>query len=364
MYKNFILPIIDKIDAETDHTAVRELLHFLEEAANGEELLKELTFQKERCTDERLNVTVGGVKFDNPLIVAAGWDKFAVAIRALHTLGFAGVEAGTVTARPQIGNPKPRHFVIGPQVHLNRYGFNNIGMDAFATNLETYKNSGIPIGISLGQNKEVTLEESPEAHAKVARRLYEYGSYFVINVASPNTPGLRELQSKGPLTQIVKAVKQTMQECGGLKPLFVKIAPDLTLEAVSDVIEVVMNESIQGIIATNTTLNGDIKAQYGEQWRNEMGGLSGDNADYREMATKIIAHIYKEAGNKIDIIGAGGIKDTETAIEKIKAGAKALQIYAAFDEQGPHLPGMINRGILEHMEKNGIKSVEELVGQS
>lgn len=362
MYKHFILPIIEKLDAETDHTAIRELLHFLEEAANGEELLKELTYKKERFTHPGLEVKMKGFRLENPLLVAAGWDKVAVAIKALYMLGFAGVEAGSIPANPQPGNPKPRHFVLAPGVHLNRYGFNTIGMEAIAPNLANYKDSGIPVGVSIGQNKEVTPEASPEAHAKVARRLYDYGTYFVINVASPNTPGLRELQNKGPLTQIVKAVKAALEEKGGYKPTYVKIAPDLTLEAVSDVIDVVISEGIDGIIATNTTLNGDLKAHYGEQWRNEMGGLSGDVPDYRKMATDIIAHIYKEAGNNIDIIGAGGIKDTETALEKIKAGAKCLQLYAAFDEQGPHLPGMINRGIAEYMEQEGVKSIAELVG--
>ena len=362
MYKNFILPIIDEIDAETDHTAVRELLHYLEEAANGEILLKKLTYRGERHKDPRLQVNLAGITLDNPLLVAAGWDKFAEAIRALHSLGFAGVEAGTVTARPQIGNPKPRHFVISSGVHLNRYGFNNIGMDAFATNLENYKNSGIPMGISLGINKEVIPEEAPEMHAVVAKRLYEYGSYFVINVASPNTPGLRELQNKGPLTQIVKAVKAALIEAGGIKPLYVKIAPDLTYEAIDDVIDVVQSEGIKGIIATNTTLNGDIKAKYGEQWRNEMGGLSGDDVEYRTIATNIIKHIYKQTQGTISIIGAGGIRDTVTALEKIRAGATALQLYAAFDDIGPQLPGMITRGMSEYLDKEGVNSITELVG--
>lgn len=362
MYSKFIKPIIDKLDCETDHTAIRELLHYLEESPKGEELIKELTYRNERHVNSRLNVTMAGIKFDNPLVVAAGWDKFAVAIKALHTLGFAGVEAGTVTARPQIGNERPRHFMLAPGIHLNRYGFNNIGMDAFAHNLEKYAYSGIPMGMSIGINKEVTPDQAPEAHAAVAKKLYKFGSYFVINVASPNTPGLRELQNKGPLTNIVKAVKVAMIESGGMKPLFVKIAPDLTFEAIDDVIDVIISQEITGIIATNTTLNVDIKAKYGEQWKHEMGGLSGDDPEYRRMSTNIIAHIYKESAGKVEIIGAGGIRDAQTAIEKIKAGAKILQLYAAFDDIGPQLPGIITRGIIDYMDTEGIKSIQELVG--
>jgi dihydroorotate dehydrogenase len=263
---------------------------------------------------------------------------------------------------PQDGNPKPRHFWIAPGVPLNRYGFNSPGMEVTAGNLEKYKNLNIPIGINIGKNKIIPDEEAPKTYAAVAERLYEYGSYFVINVSSPNTPGLRKLQDKEPLIKIVKAVVESLNSKGGNKPIFVKIAPDMTFEAVDDVIDVVLENKLTGIIATNTTMNADIKLKYGENWKNEMGGVSGDDEDFRKMSTDIIKHIYKTAGKKLTIIGVGGIKDTATALEKIKAGATAIQIVAALDIEGPELPGKINRGIVNFLEKEGIASIKDLIG--
>ncbi|SRR5258708_5875109 len=362
MYKKFILPIIDTLDAETEHLVIRELLHFLELSPNCKELIEQLTYKKKRFTDPRLNVTIGGIKLDNPLIVGAGWDKESRAVKALYQLGFSAIEVGTILTNPQEGNPKPRHFMLAAGVPLNRYGFNTIGMDDFAKNVETYREMNIPMGINVSKNKDIEQIDAPYAFSDVVKKFYHDGDYFVINVSSPNTPGLRQLQDKEPLTKIVQAVNETMDEKTGRKPVFVKIAPDITYEAVNDVIEVVMHNQLTGIIATNTTLNADIKETYGEQWRNEMGGVSGDDEDFRKMSTNIVKHIYKEAGNKITIIGVGGIKDSKTALEKIKAGATALQIVSALDEEGPHLPGIINRGIVDYMDKEGVKHISELVG--
>ncbi len=235
-------------------------------------------------------------------------------------------------------------------------------MEVVAHNLERYKGSGIPIGISLGKNKAVDAKDAPAAHALVARRLYADAAYFAINVSSPNTPGLRELQGKAPLTEIVQAVNAAMDEMGGRKPLFVKIDPELTDEAVDGVIQVVVDNHLAGIIATNSTINQDIKAKYGEKWRNEAGGLSGDDADFRAMATAKVAHIYRETRGSIDIIGVGGVKDAQTALEKIKAGAKAIQVVTGIRGEGTTLPGRINRGIVDYMEKVGVKTIGELVG--
>ena len=307
-------------------------------------------------------LTTSEIEFDNPLLVGAGWDKAGRAVKALWQLGFAGVEVGSVLAQPQPGNPKPRQCMLTSDVALNWLGFNSPGMEVVAKNLDRYKGSEIPIGISIGKNRDVDVKDAPEAHAVVAKRLYDYTSYFAINVSSPNTPGLRKLQDKGPLTDIVQAVNGAMDEMGGRKPLFVKIAPELTNEAVNDVIEVVIDNGLTGIIATNTTEDVEIKAKYGDKWRNVTGGVSGNDEDYRKMATEKIAHIYREAGDRLEIIGVGGIKDTETALEKIKAGAKLLQIVTAIRGEGTTVAGRINGGIVEYMEKDGIKNLSEIVG--
>jgi dihydroorotate dehydrogenase len=362
MYKEFIDPVLMKLDSETWHTRATAALHLAEATPFTLKLLELFADHHQRFSDERLHVHLGGTRFENPVIVGAGWDKAGHAVKALYTLGFAGVEVGTVVVHAQPGNPKPRQFMLAPGVTLNRLGFNSPGMEVVAHNLKKYQGSGIPIGISLGKNKEVAAKDAPEAHARVAQTLYTYATYFAINVSSPNTPGLRDLQDKGPLTDIVQAVKASMENRGGKKPLFVKIAPELSLTAVDDVIDVVVHQGLTGIIASNTTTNPAIKARYGAQWANQAGGLSGDDPCYRQMATRQITHIYRETKGRIDIIGVGGVKDAQTALEKIKAGAKAVQVVTAIRGEGTALPGRINRGIVSYMEKAGIKHIGELIG--
>ncbi|MBO0783969.1 MAG: quinone-dependent dihydroorotate dehydrogenase, partial [Ktedonobacteraceae bacterium] len=307
MYKELIDPILMHLDSETWHRRAAEALHLAEATPLTLKLLELFADRHQRFMDERLSVSLGGITFENPVLVGAGWDKAGRAVKALYTLGFAGVEVGTVVADPQEGNPKPRQFMLAPGVTLNRLGFNSPGMHAVARNLERYRGSSIPIGISLGKNKTVPAGHAPEVHAIVTKNLYPHASYFVINVSSPNTPGLRELQDKKPLTDIVQAVNETMDGMGGRKPLLVKIAPELSPEAVNDVIDVVLAHGLTGIIATNTTTSPDIKASYGERWRNEAGGVSGDAPAYRKMATEKIAHIYRETKGSLAIIGVGGI---------------------------------------------------------
>lgn len=362
IFKDVVSPVLDRLDSETWHVRAREALHLAEATLFTLKLLEQFADHRQRFTDGRLSVVVGGVELDNPIMVGAGWDKAGRAVRGLYQLGFSGVEVGSVLQYPQPGNDKPRQFMLGPGVALNRLGFNSPGMEVVAHNLERYRESGIPVGISLGKNKDVEPKDAPEAHAAVARRLYYDAAYFVINVSSPNTPGLRALQDKGPLTDIVQAVNGAMDEMGERKPLFVKIAPDLENEAVNDVVEVVADNGLTGIIATNTTVRSDLKALYNERWRNEAGGLSGDNEEFRRMATEKVAHIYRETGGKMEIVGIGGVKDTQTALEKIKAGARVVQVVTAIRGEGPVLPGRINRGLVGWMEKEGVGNINELVG--
>jgi dihydroorotate dehydrogenase len=362
MYKEIIRPLLDGQDSETWHDRAREALHLSEISPVTLKILELFADRGRRYKNERLKVILGGIEFENPMMVGAGWDKEGIAVKGLFHLGFSGVEVGTVTQYPQEGNKKPRQFVLGPGTILNRLGFNNSGMNSVADNLEKYVKSGIPIGISIGINKDVPAKFAPDAYAEVTRRLYDYASYFAINVSSPNTPHLRELQNKKALTDIVQAVQTRMKDLGEVLPLFVKIDPDLNVKTVDDVIRVVVDNSLTGIIATNTTVNPDIKAKYGARWAAEDGGVSGDDTDFRHMSTEKIAHIYKETAGRVEIIGVGGIKDVESAWKKISAGAKIIQVVTAIRGEGTTLPGKINRGLIERMNKEGIKKIEEVTG--
>jgi dihydroorotate dehydrogenase len=326
-------------------------------------MLELLADGHKRYCDERLSVDLGGVPFDNPILVGAGWDKAGRAVKGLYTLGFAGIEVGSVLAAPQPGNPKPRQFMLNQGVALNRLGFNSPGMDVVAQNLVRYRGSGIPIGISLGKNRDVPPSRVPAVHADVARRLYADSTYFVINVSSPNTPGLRDLQEKRALTDIAQAVNQVMDAQGARKPLFVKIAPELSLKGIDDVIEVVFDNGLTGIIATNTTSSSTIKARHGERWRNEDGGISGNDPEFRDLSTRLVSYIYRQTGGRMDIIGVGGVHDTRTALEKIWAGATAVQVVTGIREEGTRLPGIINKGIIAYMEREGIATLGELRGK-
>ena len=362
MYKEIISPLLDRLDSETWQVRAKEALHLAEVTPLTLKLLEQFAYHRRRFSDDRLSVVLGGVEFDNPVMVGAGWDKAGRAVKGLYTLGFSGIEVGSVLQYPQPGNDKPRQFILGPGVALNRLGLNSPGMEVVANNLRRYRNSGIPIGINLGKNKEVEPKYAPDAYAAVARRLYNEAAYFVINVSSPNTPGLRALQDKEPLTDITQAVNDAMDGMGVRKPLFVKIAPDLGDKPLNDVIKVVADNGLTGIIATNTTTRGDLKAKYGERWRLEAGGLSGDNEEFRRMATEKISHIFRETGGSMEIIGVGGVKDAQTALEKIRAGARVVQVVTAIRGEGTTLPGRINRGLVAYLEKEGICNINEIVG--
>lgn len=362
MYKQILSPVLDYLDSEKWHNIARESLHYAEISPVFLRFLELFNYEGKRIQDQRLRVNLSGIVFDNPITVGAGWDKYGSAVKALWHLGFSGVEVGTVVLRPQPGNPKPRQFMIAPGVAINWLGFNSPGLHIVRDNLRRYKNSHIPIGISIGKNKDMDEREIANVHRMVADELYDFASYFAINVSSPNTPGIRQLQDREPLTEIVKAVNKTMEDKKPLKPVFVKIAPELTLTALDEVIDVVLENKLAGIIASNTTINSDIKAKYGDKWMKSKGGLSGDDSDYRMLVNKQIKHIYKNAGDKLEIIGVGGIKDSQTALDKIKSGAKLLQVVTAIRGEGPSVAGRINAGLISFMIKEGVKNIQELVG--
>lgn len=307
----------------------------------------------ERIEDNRLHTIVAGLDFENPVMVGAGWDKKGWAVDGLYALGFAGTEVGSVLVHPQKGNPRPRLW-YKDGAGLNRLGFNSKGQEAVAGYLENQNRSGIT-GISLGKNKLTPDEHAPWAHAEVARRLLGFADYFVVNVASPNTPGLRNLLKKEPLTEIVRAVKA---EIAG-KPLFIKTTVDLALEDLDAVLQICVDEGV-GIIDTNTTIDDEIKRQYG--WQGEMGGVSGANIQFRQKATERMRYITKATkGTEVQRIGVGSINDAESALERIKAGAQIVQVVTGIRQRKGRIAYDINADLLGQMNKDGVQRIEEYV---
>ena len=348
LHEKVVLPFLADRDSETWHKHAVEFLHVMENGPIRRQILK-LFAGGRRVVDPRLQMQLGNLTLENPLLVAAGWDKEGRAVRGLYELGFAGVEVGSVLHKSQIGNPKPRQRMLTPpDVCLNARGFDSGGMEVADGNLARYLRSGIPIGINIGKNKEgVEEKDIPEAYAAVARKLAKYASYIVINVSSPNTPGLRILQDEKPLTDIVQAVKAALLELklDLLPGIYVKLAPDLEMEAVDGAIRVATTHGLAGLIASNTTIDKDIKAKYGVE--HEPGGISGNDPDFRKKCLQQIRHIYRKTEGELAIIGVGGIDSAERVIETLKAGASAIGIMTAMRPKGLHIAHTINQGLVD-----------------
>lgn len=290
--------------------------------------------------------TVAGLSFQGKLGIAAGFDKNAKYIKELTHLGFSFVEIGTVTPLPQDGNPKPRLFRLKKdEAIINRMGFNNDGVDKIAERLTKHLDRTIIIGGNLGKNKITPNENAPDDYEICFEKLYYLVDYFAVNVSSPNTPGLRELQDKNSLAQIFDRLFAKRKELadGVVKPIFLKIAPDLTMDQLDDIAELVQEKGIDGLIATNTTISRDgLKTEASEIEAIGAGGLSG--RPVREMSTEVIKYLRSKLPN-VPIIGVGGIYSMQDAEEKINAGADLVQIYSGFIYKGPKLIADINKNI-------------------
>lgn len=317
--------------------------------------------------DARLTQQLWGLTFDNPLGLAAGFDKDGQAARAWPLLGFGFTELGTVTCHAQPGNPKPRLFRLAEdQAALNRMGFNNQGAAAMAAYLQTLWPEGrspIPIGINLGKSKVTPLEEAAQDYLTSFEQLQHWGDYFVVNVSSPNTPGLRSLQAADQLGPILATLQQANRE---QKPLLVKIAPDLEWDAISEVIGLAQQYELAGIIATNTTIRRDglktrILPRTGKPIEEEAGGVSG--APLRQRSTEVIRFIWQETQGQLPIIGVGGIFTAEDAWEKLTAGASLLQTYTGWIYEGPWMARRVLEGLLAKLDQHGLKSIQEAIGQ-
>lgn len=297
-------------------------------------------------THPSLERKLWGITFPNPVGLAAGFDKDAKYTDELACLGFGFVEIGTVTPKPQPGNPQPRLFRLpADQGLINRMGFNNDGAAAAAERLK-HRKEKLVIGGNIGKNKDTANEDAMLDYEAAFTALYDVVDYFVVNVSSPNTPGLRALQDKEPLMKILNRLQELNKKGGKKKPILLKIAPDLTDDQLNDIIEIVRETQIQGIVATNTTIDrSNLVTSENEVASIGAGGLSGK--PLRKRATEVISYLHRKSNGSIVIIAAGGIFGAEDAIEKLNAGASLVQVYTGFIYEGPAIAKNICNGLIK-----------------
>ena len=346
-YKYFLKPFLFLFQPEKAHYITVGLLKFVNQLPFGKQLLRSsFSFQH-----PDLKTNIFGLEFKNPVGLAAGFDKDGKYISEMEDLGFGFIEVGTVTPKPQAGNPKPRLFRLPADNSLiNRMGFNNEGAHALARRLKERK-SNIIIGGNIGKNKDTPNESAIQDYEIGFNALYDYVDYFVVNVSSPNTPDLRQLQDKEPLTQLLGHLQELNIRKNAPKPILLKIAPDLTEGQLDDIVEIVFSSKIAGIIATNTTISREgLLTSKDELQQIGNGGLSGKSLTKR--STEVIAYLAKKSNGLIPIIGVGGIQSPQDALDKLNAGACLIQIYTGMIYEGPALVKSINKYLL----KNGYNS--------
>jgi dihydroorotate dehydrogenase len=336
MYR-LIKPVFFKFDPEKVHYfVVRRLKWFHEHFPLGKTILRS-SFDIHIKGLER---EVFGIKFKNPVGLAAGFDKNGEYVEALSDLGFGFIEVGTVTPLPQPGNDLPRMFRLpDDEALINRMGFNNKGVDTLAERLRVLKakDKSIVVGGNIGKNKNTPNENAVSDYVKCFDRLFDVVDYFVVNVSSPNTPGLRALQEKGPLTLLLNTLQERNHKNGISRPILLKIAPDLSNEQLDDIVDIVKVTGIAGVIATNTTI--DRTGLYtAPELAGETGGLSGKPLTRR--STEVIRYLSEKSNKAFPIIGVGGIHSPQDAKDKIEAGASLVQLYTGFIYEGP---GIVKR---------------------
>ncbi len=336
MYKQLIRPLFFCFDPEKIHHFTFALVRVTSIIPGFSSIYKSLYL----VNDKRLEREVFGLKFKNPVGLAAGFDKDAKLYKELSNFGFGFIEIGTLTPKGQDGNPKKRLFRLKEDsAIINRMGFNNGGVMEAVERLKS--NPGVLIGGNIGKNKVTPNEEATSDYEICFDALYDYVDYFVVNVSSPNTPNLRELQDKEPLTQLLQTLQNKNLAKPKQKPILLKIAPDLTDEQLLDIIDIVKETQIAGVIATNTTIS---REGLQSENKTEVGGLSGKPLTKR--ATEVIRFLSEKSNKAFPIIGVGGIHSAEDAIEKLEAGASLVQLYTGFIYEGPALVKAINKKIL------------------
>lgn len=308
-------------------------------------------------SDVDLRVRVGSLALEHPIALAAGLDKDAVAVHGLFALGFSAVEIGTVTPRPQPGNDKPRLFRIPEhQALINRMGFNNEGALAASLRLRELRWRPGPVGANIGKNKVTPIEHAMDDYMLCVDELAPHADYVVVNASSPNTPGLRQLQEPEQLRELLQAVRARMDQVAPGKPLFLKIAPDLGLEAVDAIVDVALECGLEGLIATNTTITRPVD----HPLMKETGGFSG--RPLRDLSTSIVRRAYERARGRLPIIGVGGIFTAEDAYLKLRAGASAVQLYTGFIYGGPKSVQHLLEGLASLLRRDGFSRVQDVIG--
>ena len=337
MYQLIVRPLLFLFDPEKVHYFTFSLIKMLCKIPGFSSLFKSLY----AVQDSRLETEVFGLKFPNPVGLAAGFDKNATLYQELSNFGFGFIEIGTVTPVAQDGNPKKRLFRLKEDTAIiNRMGFNNKGVQEAVTCLK--KNKGILIGGNIGKNKVTSNENAIQDYEICFDALFDYVDYFVVNVSSPNTPNLRELQEKKPLTALLTKLEFRNSQHPNKKPILLKIAPDLTNEQLLDIIDIINETKIAGVIATNTTISREgLKSKN----KTETGGLSGKPLTNR--STEVIRFLSEKSNKAFPIIGVGGIHSAQDALEKLEAGASLIQLYTGFIYEGPQLVKEINQAILK-----------------
>ncbi|MFS1512000.1 quinone-dependent dihydroorotate dehydrogenase [Chengkuizengella sp. SCS-71B] len=359
-YKKIVKPIFFQMDPEKAHHITMNGMSLANKIPGALSLLNGLYGVPEK---KELSQKLWNIHFLNPVGLAAGLDKNGVAIQGFSSIGFGFMEVGTVTPKGQPGNEQPRLFRLPPDKALiNRMGFNNLGVDSMAEHLQKVYTKKVPIAVNIGKNKMTPNEEAITDYRVCIQRLYSYGDFFVVNISSPNTPNLRQLQHGEELNQLLEAVMDEMniqhQQSGKeAKPVLVKIAPDLSDEELETTIQSILKHQISGVIATNTTLSRDGLSHSHAQ---ETGGLSGKTLFHP--STEIIRKIYKISEGKIPIIGSGGIFTAEDAYEKIRAGASLVEIYTSLIYKGPSVVREINAGLLNLLKNDGFTNISEAIG--
>ena len=337
MYKYFVRPILFCFDPEKVHYFTFSLIRFFCKIPGMNNFFRGLYLVQ----DDRLERNLFGLTFKNPVGLAAGFDKDAKLFNELNNFGFGFIEIGTLTPKPQDGNPKKRLFRLKEDSAIvNRMGFNNGGVEEAVTRLKN--NKGVLVGGNIGKNKVTPNENAVDDYVICFNALFNYVDYFVVNVSSPNTPNLRALQDKEPLTRLLHVLKSENEKTDHPKPILLKIAPDLSNDQLLDIIEIVSETKIEGVIATNTTISREGLASPNKV---EIGGLSGKPLVNR--STEVIRFLSEKSNKAFPIIGVGGIHSAEDALEKLDAGADLVQIYTGFIYEGPSLIKQINKAILK-----------------
>lgn len=342
MYHTILKPLLFKMDPERAHYRTVKLFRTALAIPGGSAIIKSLYAP----ADDGLRREVFGLSFRNPVGLAAGFDKDGKFYREMAKLGFGFIEIGTVTPLPQGGNPKPRLFRLpADEALINRMGFNNDGVDAMVDRLRRGgKPEGVILGGNIGKNKVTPNEKAVDDYVICFEKLHDYVDYFVVNVSSPNTPGLRALQDKKPLTHILSTLMDINNTKESPKPILLKIAPDLTNEQLDDIIDIVADTGIDGVIATNTTIDrGGLSTSATRIEEIGNGGLSGTPVQTR--ATEVIRYLHTHSQGAFPIIGVGGIDSAESAQDKLDAGASLVQVYSGFVYQGPALVKNICAGL-------------------